>query len=159
MATNDAVPAGASTTKLVESLWFRFVVRAALVLLALWILSFGVDRLEVFVRHAAGVGRYDDSMWLAWFGATIAAGFLFGLATWVPFTSVRFLPSRLLLAVVLLLPIARFWWIFLQGHGSGSWLAKGYWFDGMPVQWVLAAFVGVAIASGFRPKLATPAPE
>jgi len=119
-------------------------------------LRFGVDRFEVFVRQAASDFNYDDSLWLAWLGATIAAGFLFGLAIWLPFTSVRFLPSRLLLAVVLLLPIARFWWNFLQGHGGGSWLAKGYWFDGMPVQWVLAAFAGIAIASGFRSRLPAP---
>ena len=48
----------------------------------------------------------NNPLWLSWLGATVAAGLLFGLATWLPFTGVRFLPSRLLLAVAALLPIA-----------------------------------------------------
>jgi hypothetical protein len=115
-------------------------------------LSFAADRYRVFGQDAAANFRYDASLWLIWAGAMVAAGFLFGLATWLPFAKVRFLPSRLLLAALALLPLAHFWWVFIQGHGSGGWLARGYWFDGAQIQFVLLALAGVAVASGFRAK-------
>ena len=151
MAT-DTVVAQASGGRVVEAWWFGFLVRSALALLALWTLSFASDRYRVFGLDASANFRYDTSLWLTWAGAMVAAGFLFGLATWLPFAKVRFLPSRLLLAALALLPLAHFWWVFIQGHGSGGWLARGYWFDGAQIQFVLLALAGVAIASGFRAK-------
>lgn len=151
MAT-DAVPARASSDSIVEAWWFRFLVRIALALLALWMLSFASDRYAAFVRDRSANFRYDDSLWLSWVGATVAAGFLFGLATLLPFVKVRYLPSRLLVAALALLPLAHFWWLFQGDVGSGGWLARFYWFDGVHPQSVLAALAGVAIASGFRPR-------
>lgn len=151
MAT-ETVPAQASGGRVVEAWWFGFLVRSTLALLALWTLSFAADRYRVFGLDASANFRYDTSLWLTWAGAMVAAGFLFGLATWLPFVKVRFLPSRLLLAALTLLPIAHVWWVFIQGHGSGGWLARAYWFDGAPIQFVSPALAGVAIASGFRAK-------
>ena len=83
-------------------------------------------------------------------GATVVAGLLFGLATWLPFTRVRYLPSRLLLAAAVLVPVAHFWMIFLTyGEDRTGWLWQIHWFDTIEVQ-VFAALAGVAIASGFR---------
>lgn len=155
----DAVPAGASGDSILEAWWFRLVVRAALALLAFWTLSFAADRYEAFARDASANFRYDNTLWLSWVGATVAVGLLFGLATWLPFTKVRFLPSRLLLAAVVLMPIAQLWWGLIKGHGEGGWLGRFYWYDAVQVQFVLAALAGVAIASGFRAKRSRPASE
>ena len=151
MAT-ETVPAHASGGRVVEAWWFGFLVRSALALLALWTLWFAADRYRVFELEASAIFRYDTSLWLTWVGAMVAAGFLFGLATWLPFAKVRFLPSRLLLAALALLPLAHFWWVAIEGHGSGGWLARFYWFDGAQIQFVSSALAGVAIASGFRAK-------
>ena len=159
MAT-DTVPGRASSDSIVEAWWFRFLVRTGVALLAFWTLSFAEDRYLAFVRDTSANFRFDDSLWLPWAGATVVAGFLFGSATWLPFVKVRYLPSRLLLAALALLPIAQFWWVFVQGHGrSGGWLARFFWFDGAQVQFVLAALAGVAIASGFRSKRPHPSSE
>jgi hypothetical protein len=95
---------------------------------------------------------YDNSLWLLSVGATIAAGLLFGLAAWLPFTRIRYLPSRLLLAAVALVPVAHFWLIILNHHVRPTgWLWRAYWFDlSVEMQFVLAGFAGVALASGFR---------
>ena len=89
-------------------------------------LSFRSDRYVAFGRDAAANFRYDDSLWLSWVGATGGAGFLFGLATWLPFVMVRYLPSRLLLAALALLPLAHFW-ILIQGHAGSSVGPGGKW--------------------------------
>jgi hypothetical protein len=79
------------------------------------------------------------------------------LATWLPFTKVRLLPSRLLLAAAALLPVAHFWWIFIEGHGKpNGWLEGNYWFDNFQSLYVFAALVGVGIASTLRAKPAGP---
>jgi hypothetical protein len=126
-------------------------VRTALALLAFWMLSVAADRYTAFANAAVEFRNYD-SLWLSWIGAAVAAGLLFGLATWLPFTKVRFLPSRLVLAAAALLPIAHFWWIFIRPHGSSGWLLRSYWFDAVEIQFALVALAGVAIASGFRAK-------
>jgi hypothetical protein len=83
------------------------------------------------------------------------AGLLFGLATWFPFTRVRYAWSRLLLAAVAFAPIAQFWWVFiyqLQRHGeAGGWLYRADWLMDLETQFALATLAAVAIASGFRP--------
>lgn len=150
MAT-DAVPARASGGSIAQAGWFRFVVRAAIALLAFWTLSFAADRYIAFVRDGAP-NRYDDSLWLFSVGAMVVAGALFGLATWLSFTRVRFLPSRLLLAVVALVPLVHFWWVWIHGHQSGGPFERLYWFDSSPIQFVSGVLAGVAIASGFRAK-------
>jgi hypothetical protein len=133
-------------------------VRTALALLAFWMLSVAADRYAAFARDASMHFRYNNSLWLPWLGATVAVGLLFGLATWLPLTKVRFLPSRLLLAAAALLPIAQFW-VLVQGHATSGWLRQAYWFDGEPTQFLLASLAGVAIASGFRAKGSRPVSE
>jgi hypothetical protein len=154
-----AVPAHIARHSIVEAWWFRFLVRTALALLAFWMLSFAVDRYTAFARDASMNFRYSNSHWLSWLGVTVAVGLLFGLAACLPFSKIRFLPSRLLLAAAALLPIAHFWWVLVQGHGTGGLLGRAYWFDGVQTQFVVAALAGVAIASGFRAKSSSPASE
>ena len=155
MAT-DAVPARASSDSMIQAWWFGFIVRTALVLLAFWALWFGQDRFGAFrVQLTRPFLGYDNSLWFLSVVATIVGGLLFGLAGWLPFTRIRYLPSRLLLAAVALVPVAHFWWIVLEQHDAGStgWLWRAYWFDySFEVQFVLAALAGVALASGFRAK-------
>jgi hypothetical protein len=148
----DAVPASPSRRMWVGAWWLRLIVRTIIALLALWAIAFAGDRYDVFLRDFGTNLHFDTWLWLSWIGAAAGAGLLFGLAACLPFARVRFLPSRLLLAALALLPVAHFWWVFIQGHGSGGWLARGYWFDGTQIQFVLPALAGVAIASGFRAK-------
>jgi hypothetical protein len=148
MAT-DVVPAHVARNPIVEARWFRFLVRTALAALAFWTLSFATDRYATFAQDAGTNLRFNDSLWLYWLGATVAVGLLFGLAAWLPFTKVRFLPSRLLLAAAALLPAAQSW-VLVQGSETGGWLRQAYWFDDASAQFALAVLAGVAIASGFR---------
>ena len=149
----EAVPAGASSGSIVQALWFRFLVRAALALLAFGALSFAAGRSRAY-QESAAIFRFDDWLWLSWVAAAIVAGLLFGLATWLPFGKIRFLPSRLALAAATLVPVAHFWWL-ADGHALGGWLGTLYWFDDLAIQFVMAALAGVAIASGFRAKDST----
>ena len=86
----DSVPRQASSDSLVQSQWLRLVLRAALAALAFWMLYVAVERFDVFLKESAGSFRFDDSTWLTWLGATMAAGFLFGLATSLPFEKLRY---------------------------------------------------------------------
>ena len=154
MAT-EAVPAQTSSDSMIQTWWFSFLVRTGLVLLAFWALWFAQDRYGTFrVRLIRPFLGFDNSLWLLSVVATVVAGLLFGLAGWLPFTRIRYLPSRLLLAAVALVPAAHFWWIFFNYHGDpSSWLGRAYWFDmSAETQFVLAGFAGVALASGFRAK-------
>ena len=150
-----AVPARPTIT---EEWWFRLIVRAVLAVLALWALSFAQDRYAASQRITAdfrALERYSE-MWLSWIAATVGAGFLFGLATWLPFARVHYLWSRLLLAALVLAPLAQYWWVFgfqLPRHGeAGGWTYRWLpqWLLDQPTQTALAVLAGVAIASGFR---------
>ena len=147
MAT-DAVPAQGSSDSIIQARWFRFPVRTALALLAFWTLWLAADRYHAFLLKAYANRRYDDSVWLSWAGATVAAGLLFGLAIWLPFAKIRFLPSRLLLAAVALLPLAHFWWVYNEGHQrrAGGWGTSTGSTGGDPVP--VAARVEKAAALG-----------
>ena len=151
MAT-EAVPGRASSGSTIQAWWFRFLVRAVLALLAFGALWFAQDRLHAFSLRFSANFSYDNSLWLLSVGSTVVAGLLFGLAAWLPFTQIRYLPSRLLLAVAALLPLVHFWWIVLEAHASpNSWPTQARWFDlSLETQFVLAGFAGVALASGFR---------
>jgi hypothetical protein len=153
MAT-EAVPARASSDPVIQAWWFRFLVRAALALLAFSALWFAQDRFHAFALQRSENFSADTSLWLLSVGATVAAGLLFGLAAWLPFTRIRYLPSRLLLAAAALLPVAHFWLIILNHHVRPTgWLWRAYWFDlSIDTQFVLAGFAGVALASGVRAK-------
>jgi hypothetical protein len=146
--TCDVVRAAPKSTSILEAWWFRLVVRAVLAVLAFLMLRLSADQLRTLsLGHSVDL-RFDTSLWLESIGSTVAAGLLFGLATWLSFTKVRLLPSRLLLAAAALLPVAHFWWSFIDGHGSPSgWLGANYWFDNFQSQYVFAALAGVAIAS------------
>jgi hypothetical protein len=153
----ESVPARASSGSIAQALWFRFLVRAALALLAFGALYFAADRSLAFRVDSAANFRFDELLWVSWVTATVVAGLLFGLATWLPFAKIRFLPSRLALAAAAIVPIAHFWWVAIEGHTSGGWLGSFYWFHDLGIQFVMAALAGVAIASGFRRRTSTPA--
>jgi hypothetical protein len=155
----DAVPASPSRETIVASWWLRLIIRTILALLALWALAFAEDRYEAWllsIRRFRVDGLSDFWIWLSWIGAAAGGGLLFGLATWFPFTSLRFAWSRLLLAGVAVVPIAQYWWVFiyqLQRHGEvGGWLYRAGWFFAASTQTALAALAGIAIASAFRAK-------
>ena len=138
-----------------EEWWFRLIARAALALLALWVLAFAGDRQVAFENDWGRTFDMDKGMWLAWIAPTIGTGFLFGLATWLPFAKVRYLWSRLLLAALALAPIAQFWWLYVEDHAGKpgwwwAWLYDADWFIDFHAQSALAVLAGVAIASGFR---------
>jgi hypothetical protein len=155
----DAVPASPSRETTVASWWFRFIVRAVLALLALWVLTFVDDRYEAWLLSLRRFrqGELSDALiWLSWIGAAVVAGLLFGMATWLPFAAIGYRWSRLVLAAVALAPIAQYWWVWiyqLQRHGEvGGWLYRANWFSAETTQTALAVLTGVAIASGFRAK-------
>jgi hypothetical protein len=155
---SDAVPAEATGTPLIDAWWFRFVVRAVLAVLAFLMLRLSADQLRTLSLGHSVTLQMDRSLWLESIGSTVAAGLLFGLATWFPFTKVRLLPSRLLLAAAALLPVAHFWWSFIEGHGTpDGWLGANYWFDNFQSQYVFAALAGVAFASCLTAQRADPA--
>lgn len=148
----ESVSARVPSGSIAQALWFRFFVRAALALSAFGALYFAADRSLAFRVDSAANFRFDYWLWLSWVISTIVGGLLFGLATWLPFAKIRFLPSRLGLAAAALVPVAHFWWVAIEGHMSGGWLGRFYWFHDLGIQFVMAALAGVAIASGFRAK-------
>jgi hypothetical protein len=151
MAT-DVVPERASRDSIDGGWgWLRFLLRAAIALLAFLLLALGDDRYRAFFASSKN-GRLDNSLWFAWLGWTIGAGIMFGLATWLPFTKLRYLPSRLLLAILALLPVVHFWQevVFHVRYSASGLIGEFRWFDTPQIQVVCAALAGVAIASGFR---------
>src|SRR5438093_12732460 len=110
-----AVRARASADSTMQAPWFLFLVRAALALLAFLLVYLGDNRHTAWLFSSTN-GRLDNSLWFAWLGWTIGAGIMFGLATWLPFTKLRYLPSRLLLPLVALLPVVHFWAVFLRPY-------------------------------------------
>lgn len=141
--------------------WLGFVARATLALLALWTLHLAQNRFGSFQQDYASTFHWDVLLWLGWIGTSAGAGFLFGLATFLPFSRVRFLWSRLLLAALVLLPIAHFWsiWGYLlpRRHTVSGWFATSTsWFGDLGTQFALAVLAAVAIASGFRAKSPEP---
>lgn len=151
----DAIPYRGRGTSFKR--WLGFVARAALTLLSLWTLHLAQNRFESFQENYASTFHWDVWLWLGWIGTSAGAGFLFGLATLLPFSRVRFLWSRLLLAALVLLPIAHFWliWGYLlpRRHTMGGWFATSTsWFGDLGTQFALAVLAGIAIASGFRAK-------
>ena len=157
---SDVVRAAPMSTSILEAWWFRLVVRAVLAVLAFLMLRLSANQLRTLsLGHAVDL-RFDTSLWLESIGSTVAAGLLFGLATWLPFTKIRLLPSRFLFAAAALLPVAHFWWSFIEGHGNPSgWLGAAYWFDNFQSHYVFAALAGVAIASVLGTKRSGPSPE
>ncbi len=156
----DAVPARASSTSIGEAWWFRLVVRTVLVLLAFAMLRLAANQLRTLSLGRSVSMQLDTTLWLESIGSTVVAGVLFGLASWLPFAKVHLLPSRLLLAAVALLPVAHFWWGFVEGHATpGGWLGPVYWFDNVQSQFVFAGLAGVAIASVFGRRRPVPSAE
>jgi hypothetical protein len=130
--------------------WLHVLARTAIALLAFLLLSLGEARLMAWLQSSSN-GRLDNSLWYAWLGWTVGAGVLFGSATWLPFTKLRYLPSRLLLALLASLPVVHYWWAFLfRVRSSAGLILQVRWFDAFQIQFVCAALAGVAIASGFR---------
>jgi len=131
--------------------WLRSLLRAAIALLAFLFLWISDDRSTAWLLSPGDTGRLDNSLWFASVGWTVGAGIMFGLATWLPFTKLRYLPSRLLLAIFASVPVAHFWWVFLHPYRPVTdWLGDFRWFDKPQIQFVCAVLSGVAIASGFR---------
>jgi len=148
MAT-DVVPGRALRGSSVDAWWWlRFLIRTALALFSFLLLAPADDRFRSWMA-SSNDQQLDNSLWLAWVGLLVAAGVVFGLATWFPFTKVRYVPSRLLLALLALLPLGQFWWVFLRPQPEGPF-GQFRWFDNFQLQFVFAVLAGAAIASGFQ---------
>jgi len=151
----QANPAAGPRRSVLDAPWFRLVMRAALALLALWLVHFASDRYVLFEKnYLSTLGRMDLASWLLWVGSLATAGFVFALAAWFPFTALRYMWSRLLLAALAFLPLAHFWLVLFylaRRHPVGGWLARD-WFWDVASQTALAVLGGVAVASGFRAK-------
>jgi hypothetical protein len=149
-------PAARPRRSVLEASWFRLAARAVLALLALWLVNIASNRYVLFEKnYLSTLGRMDLGSWLLWVGSLAAAGLVFGLAAWFPFTALRYLWSRLLLAALALLPLAHFWLVVFylaRHHVVSGWLATD-WFWDVASQTALAVLGGVAIASGFRAKV------
>jgi ABC-type sulfate transport system permease subunit len=143
--------------RIVDAWWFRLLARATLAMLALVMVVSGSKGWEAFFDRVVK-GDFDTAAWLAWVPRMIAAGFLFGLAAWLPFRRLRYRWSRLLLAGLALAPLAQYWWLFLfqlqRNNAVGGWLYRLDWLLAGADQKVLAVLAGVAVASVF-----TAAPE
>jgi hypothetical protein len=130
--------------------------RVVLAVVALWLLHVAVDRYGIFhIRYVRTFGATVDMWsWLLWTGTAAVAGFVFGIAAWFPFAAVRYRWSRLMLAAIVVLPLAHFWVVLgylARRHPVGGWLAHD-WFWDFASQTALALLVGVAVASGFVAK-------
>jgi hypothetical protein len=156
MAVN-AVPAS-RLHPLLNARWFRRTCRVVLALLALWAVHLDVGRLSVYRSEFAASFDFDGGAWLAWLAPAMAAGFLFGLATWLPLGRVRYRWSRLLLAALALAPLAQYWYVFVLHHGSGGFgfVRTHMWFADAGSQTALAILVGVAVASVFGTAASAP---
>jgi len=130
--------------------WVRFVVRAALAVLAMWMLHLARDSYEGFMPGA--IRPFYGLHWGSWFRSlaiAVGAGLHFGLAAFFPFDRVHYQWSRLLLAALAMLPLFQFRMMVTGNHPG--WFATAYtWFSGLSMQLTLAVLAGVAIASGFR---------
>ena len=104
-----AVPASSKRRTTAQQWWFGILVRAILAVMSLVALGVANDRYNAFWNDYMADFRWDAGRWLAWLVTTMGAGFLLGLATWLPFTRVRYSWSRLLLAALPLVPIVQFW--------------------------------------------------
>jgi MFS family permease len=133
----------------------RLVARAALALLAIWVLHLAQSRYLVFEQHYSRTFHMDGWLWLAWVSTSASAGLLFGLAATFPFSRFRYFSGRLLLAAIAFLPVAEYWfvWGYLlpRRHTIGGWLVTTTgWFGSFGTLFALAVLGGVAVASGFR---------
>jgi hypothetical protein len=128
--------------------------RGSLAVLALAALVLAGNRYEAW--HTAPDAYFGGAggIWLSWIAATVASGFLFGLAIWLPSAAVRYARSGLLLAALVSIPILQFWLIFSSQSDPngvpGRWLLRFDWLLDPYSVFVPAALAGVAIASGFR---------
>jgi len=83
---------------------FRGVIRLALLGLAIGSMWFAEDRYMAFARESAQTFSFDNGLWLTYGAALLLSGLAFGLAVWMPFGKVRFMPSRLAFAAIALIP-------------------------------------------------------
>jgi hypothetical protein len=148
MAT-DVLPGQASKGSMVGAWWLRSLVRFGLALLAFLLLMLGDDRYGAFLTSSNN-GRLDNSLWFASVGWLVVGGVAFAFAAWLPFMKLRYLPSRLFLALIALVPLGHFWWAVLHPQLPVTAWRQFRWFDFPQIQFVCAVLAGVAIASGFR---------
>jgi hypothetical protein len=158
----QAIPTARPRRSALEAPWLRLTVRVLLALMALWLVNFASNQYVLFHKnYVSTLGRMDLGSWLLWVGSLAAAGLVFGLAAWFPFTSVRYLGSRLLLGALAFLPLAYFWLVafyLARRHPVGGWLSTD-WFWDVASQTALAVLGGVAVASGFTAKRSEPSPR
>ena len=135
------------------AIWIRLLLRSALLVLAAVALSLARGRYIAFSISTAIAFRFDTAMWLTYGALMVLGGLLFGLAVWMPLTRFRYLPSRLIIAAVAMVPFFNTLWLDTHAADSGLtqfWLTRPRWFSDPPIVGACAALAGVAIASGLR---------
>lgn len=151
--TKDDV--GRSTSK---SPLFRVAIRVALVALAFAALWFAQDRLMTFRQEVSATFHWNNALWITYGVALILGGFAFGVAVWMPFSKLHYMPSRIAFAGIASIPFLHTSLVLIEiqtGHlrAEPQWLSVPRWFDDPATIATSTALVGVAIASGFRAKL------
>jgi hypothetical protein len=135
--------------------WFtehRWVVRVALVALAIagfWLAGLAQER---FLRVAAAAVRFDLRLWTATITPVVLAGVCFTAAIRYPWPAGGFAWSRLFLAGLALVPamhLSLLRWSPQLGWSDPAFLFAYRWFDDGVTPAVGAVLAGVAIASGF----------
>lgn len=141
-ATHDP-PAGMSA----------WIVRAMLLVAALFLLWWAQEAFGAFERVSATRSRYDRGDLVSVVVLFAAAGLGFGLAIRFPFPEPRFAWGRLLFAAVALIPATHLWLLLA---GSAGVLGRAYWFDGFTMVQIGAVLAGVSVASGVGARPARP---
>jgi hypothetical protein len=131
----------------------RFAIRFSLVAMAVVAMWFAEDRRTAFARDLAADFHWNNGMWAAYGVALLLSGCAFGLAVWLPFSKVRYLPSRLVFAAIALIPFLKATLLLIEmqtGRGLSRWWTEPRWFDDTAIVAASTVLAGVAIASGFR---------
>jgi hypothetical protein len=111
-----------------------------------------------FRETAASALRFDVRQWSATITPLIFAGALFTIAARFPFPRPRYAWSRLVLAVLALLPELHVAFVMWSPQFDVRWpsfIITPRWFDSGSVPAMCAVLAGVAIGAGFGARLET----
>lgn len=131
-----------------------------LVLTGLVLLSLGQERFAAWQEQYGADLTFHMGPWIQWVGLVALSGLAFGLAAWFPRTPFSYRWGRV--ALVGILPLAMLVHVaFLFGyavpHEWSVWgftyaLERRFSYFAVGPQFVVAALLGVSVASGFAPR-------
>jgi hypothetical protein len=127
-----------------------------LVLTGAGLLSLGQRRFAAWQEQLATDFTFHMELWVQWVGLVALSGLAFGLAAWFPRTPFSYRWGRV--ALVGILPLAMLvHFVLLWGYAlPRDWslpdlLERQSFYFAVGPQFVLAALIGVSVASGFAP--------